>query len=311
MMCHRIELLVSFVQENSTHRLFAHLLEGDPPAGADAQRAALRAALQSRGVSSRGWRMYLEIGDTLFEPLQPRMRRRRVHEAGRDGVAFLLLIQAGEMDVPPPRELVAALCRIHLPGQGLEALPAYLFRAAWKECARLAYGRDDIAQWLSNEAIPLFDWFLRTDQASQMDENRKRANWSSYVDRWNQWLDQPAEPDGERHWPALLPRMEYGGLVIAELCHEVQLFAEGEAMSHCVAICVGDCLRSEMHVFSISERRSGARLATLALSRTRDGGWEIDQIKGRCNQSVTPMRGVDEAAMALLRCVEDAGRLAK
>lgn len=141
-----------------------------------------------------------------------------------------------------------------------------------------------------------------------MDDNRKRAGWAFYADRWAQWLDQPAKPDGTRQWPALLPRMEYSGFVVSELCHEKQLFAEGEAMSHCVASFVGDCLRTEVHVFSIADRRSRARLATLALSRTSAGNWEIDQIKAHCNESVATLSGVEEAAMALLQCIADASR---
>lgn len=286
-------------------RLITDLLsaQGKPALAGDA--GGLRPALMAAGVNSRGWRLYCDIGDELFEPIGPLLRSTPATQALPNAIAFLQLVQACEMDVPPPRELAEALCRLRLPGMALSALPVYLFRAAWKECARLLYAGTFSPDWLVDEVLPVMNWLLGRNQTRRMDHNQIRANWSSFVRLHNDWLDQPGCADGTRAWAPLVRHMRCGMFTIEELTHERALLREGEAMHHCVANFVGACMRGEQHIFTITDTRTAQRIATLALSAESDGNWAVLDLKGPHNGCVKAMRGLMEAVLNLLRCIDD------
>ena len=266
----------------------------------------LRKELVARGVNSRGWRMFLEYGDALLRPLGPLIRSRSAERNLRNAISFLRLLQAGEMDVAPHREFVSVLCKVRFPLEGLEALPSNLFRSAWKECARRAYVGEDLISWLNQEVVPVFDWYLTVAAAPDEEGSGRRAvGWSTHLRRWSHWHEEPASPQGSRRWRALLPVLKHGPFVVRELCDEVSLFHEGAAMSHCVGGYVSECLLRYVHVFSITDQRTGARIATLALEPESDGEWGVNDLKGAHNASITRLRGIDDVVMALLRCIED------
>ena len=250
--------------------------------------------------------MFLDYGDDLLKPLGPLIRSRSAERNIRNAICFLRLVQAGEMDVAPQRELVATLCKIRLPAEGLEALPSHVFRAAWKECARRSYIGLDIVAWLDEEVVPVFNWYLtEPDAFDHAEKGRQSAQWVTHRRRWRDWLDAPAAADGKRRWPGLVPGLRLGAFVVRELCDESGLHREAEAMSHCVDGYVGDCLLGVARIFSITDKRTGVRVATLSLEIDTMGNWVIGQVKGKRNADVTALRGIDEVAMALLRCVED------
>jgi hypothetical protein len=266
----------------------------------------LKNALKSHGVGSRAWRLYTEIGDELFTPLLALLSGGDRERARVQVTAFLRLIQTGEMDVPPSRQLVCALCRIQLPERGLAELPPHLFRALWKECANRQYRGLPVDDWLDDEAIPLVEWYVRTGQATHDGANRRRDGWTAYVRRHHDWLYGTARPEGSRRWQPVLPLLEYGPFRVRELFDERALFAEGKAMRHCVADWVGDCLVDGTHIFSIADRRTGLRLATVALAPRGDGRWSIIEFKGVSNTS--PPAAIEEVAMTIVYWLDEHAR---
>lgn len=104
--------------------------------------------------------------------------------------------------------------------------------------------------------------------------------------------------------------MEYGHYAFHALTSAARLEEEGEALRHCVAIFAEDCTAGLLRIFSVRERKTGLRVATLALALADGGGgrwqWECDQIQGPGNSEV-PARMV-EAADAVLRSFEDLPR---
>lgn len=257
-------------------------------AGACAPSDATNEAFKREGINTRAKRLYLEIGDALIKPLAPHLSRLDKQLARREAVAFLRLIQAGEMDVPPPWELVEALGLLRLPQPAIEKVPAYLFRALWKECAQRLYQRQPLGDWLRTDAIPLIEWFVLTGQDHSMDANRRKAGWTSFARLREEWACESACADGTRSWPAVMKRFESGPFVITELNHERELHAEGVAMDHCVATWVGECLIEGIHLFSVRARRDGARLATMAIAPSGTG-WEIIELKGPDNSKVSAL----------------------
>lgn len=147
---------------------------------------------------------------------------------------------------------------------------------------------------------------MRTGQNAHDDANRRREGWASYVRRHYDWLYGKACQDGTRRWQPVLPLLEYGPFRVRELFDERSLFAEGQAMRHCVADWVGNCLVDGTHVFSIADRRAGGRLATAALAPQGDGRWSVVELKGVSNASVPP--AIEEVAMTIVYWLDERAR---
>lgn len=273
-------------------------LFADPHECAQLTPDRLRERLKGAGVGSRALRLHAEIGDALVAPLADLICRSGRTDARQEVLAFLRLVQAGEMDVPPPRQMVAALSRLQLPRPTLGQIPPYLFRALWKETAQRCYRSEPVDGWLREEALPLIEWFVQTDQDASTDANRRRASWCQFEARWEDWAYSPGQPNGTRSWDAVMRRFETGPFLALELHSERALHEEGVAMKHCVADWVGMCLRDAVHIFSLRERKSLTRLATLAVSPNDTLGWQCVQLKGVRNAAVTGM--VAEFAAMLL-----------
>lgn len=92
---------------------------------------ALKADLSKRGVSSRGWRLYLDHGDAMFNPLRKSwLTKQALSKQACVAVDWLCVVQACEMDVLPPHELVASIGEWKLPGGQINAIPPLFLRAA-------------------------------------------------------------------------------------------------------------------------------------------------------------------------------------
>ena len=106
-------------------------------------------------------------------------------------------------------------------------------------------------------------WHLET-----ADSRRPAVRWPpSGIDAFR-FLDQRA--DGlDREWS------------IVELCNSAALFAEGRAMSHCVASYLDKCRRRDCSIWSLRLRigEHEKRMATIQVAPNR----RIVQIKARCN----------------------------
>lgn len=96
----------------------------------------LKETLSRRGINSRGWRLYLDYGDAIFLPLGRAWIDPENHplSAPHNAIAWLRLLQACEMDVLPPVQLVRSIAAWKVPGVRLERIPPLFLRAAWKAC---------------------------------------------------------------------------------------------------------------------------------------------------------------------------------
>lgn len=87
-------------------------------------------------------------------------------------------------------------------------------------------------------------------------------------------------------WP---PRMRtplrIGEYLIQELTSSQQLNEEGQAMKHCVASYVEDCLTGQSIILSVRDEQ-GRRWSTLQLGQEPPGCWMVIQHRGVANQSV-------------------------
>ena len=303
----RLGLLTAYTFKNRTgvanHRYFFDWLGPDLPGGPSGV-PALKQRLARRGVNSRGWRLYLEYGDDLLAPLAPRWFKEEFpHNSVMHAADYLKLLQACEMDVPPPLALAESLRDWEMPDQLLTSVPPLFFRAAWKATARAEYAGDDLEDFVDREVVPLAHWFFQSGAWRSLDANQLKAGWDSLLRQREAWLAQQRR-QGARDWEIPVKRVEWDAFQFVGLLTERELEDEGSAMQHCVGDYGTHCRDASLCIYSVRYRRTGKRAATISVRMLRDGRWEVDQLKGFRNSDVEER--VWRAVPALLTSLEQA-----
>lgn len=267
---------------------------------------ALRKALSSRGVNSRGWRLYVDNGDAIFWPLREIYQDNEVcTNQGIFAATWLKILQACEMDVLPPVWLVASVFRWGLPEQKIESLPPLFLRAAWKACIAVEYAGESVVELVDTEVVPVARWYFSTGQHIEPNVNLLKAGWASLVSRFREaTLARPTHPlPLDPEWPIPLRVVEYSGLRFLPLCSDIALVEEGRAMRHCIGSYSNRCRRSSLRAFSVRHRKTGNRVATLTVIFC-DGVWKLDAISGLENSDVDER--IIQATDGLLRSMDEA-----
>jgi hypothetical protein len=149
----------------------------------------LKRVLAGRGVNSRGWRLYLDYGDALFERLgRPWVAADWLYSSGHNAVAFLRLLQSCEMDVLPPPEMISSMCRWEIPKDRLSSVPPAFFRAVWKRCIASEYAGVPVAAYVEAEVVPLAKWFFRTGQHVNPEPSQLKAGWDALERLYLEWV---------------------------------------------------------------------------------------------------------------------------
>ena len=274
----------------------------------------LKNTLAARGVNARGWRLYADYGDALFDALgQPRVQRDHPFTSVENAIEFLRLLAACEMDVPPPRPLISSIKDWQLPRERLGAIPPPFLRTAWKACAEAEYAQPGnpgaVADFVREHIVPAARWYFESGLHLDGDPNRLNAGWAHIERRYREWRREQARhleaaSPAPAQWPLFVPAVEFDGLRFAALGSETALEAEGVEMMHCVGDYGERCRSQMLRIYAVSEKKSGVRVATLSVMEVSPGYWDIDQLKGRYNAPV-PQR-VAMAAQAVIRALEDA-----
>jgi len=245
---------------------------------------ALKTDLSKRGVSSRGWRLYLDHGDAMFNPLRKNwLTKQSAARQARAAVDWLCVVQACEMDVLPPHELVASLGEWKLPSGQLNEIPPLFLRAAWKATVLAQYNDANATDFVGNEVIPLAQWFFQSGAYKSTGPDRLKAGWESLKRLRREFVITEAQRLSQEDWPPIIRKFESGPFVMIALCNESELAAEGEAMDHCVGTFGDICRYRPLRIFSIQQKKSRQRVATLAIQELKSGHWEVNQLKGPSN----------------------------
>lgn len=284
-----------------------------PADGLGCDLGALKKALAGKGVNARGWRLYLDYGDPMFDALgKPWIDPDRPSWSAASAVNWLKLLAACEMDVLPPARLVRSLSRWQVPGGLLDNIPPQFLRAAWKACVAPDYAGDDdkpVAQFIDEEVAPLARWYLSHRRANKPDAHLLKAGWPALLRRYGEWrlqetIRKEAHSPAPAEWPAFVPAVEYDGLRFVSLLSEPALEAEGALMKHCIGTYADNCRRRMLRAYSIRDRKTGARVGTLTVEEAAPGLWAIDAIKGHSNNAVD--KRVEAAAWSVVRALEEA-----
>ena len=266
---------------------------------------ALKRAFDARGLGRRAWRLYLDYGDALFEPLKPEwLSDDKPFSSPERAARYLAFLQSLESDIPPPPALVRTLSNWRIPEQRLESVPTRFFRAAWKRYS-FAELKGDGAETLASEITPVARWFLNEAQALHGNDNLLKAGWSSILRACVEAHEEAEEEVSlDTTWFAVMRSVELGPFRFEAILNQRDLVEEGSAMNHCIAS-YGQWFATELaRPFSIRCRKTGARLATMVIHEDAPGRWQIDQLSGHSNEAVSDT--IQEAAYAVVRALEDA-----
>ena len=257
---------------------------------------ALKAELARLRINSRGWHLYLDYGDALFEPLgRPWIHEDQPFSSGPNALAYLRLLQSCEMDVLPPPDLVASLRFWGIPEGRLAKVPPLFFRAAWKAAVANQYASRSVEEFI-REVILVGRWFFATGTYETAEPSLLKAGWPALLRRRKEWAVQHPPvvvPDGAPaadEWDPYIRRLEWGLYRFEALTNAAQLLEEGEAMQHCVGTYPEFCRSGLRRIYSVRERKSGRRVATFSVEYADCGDgtleWEYDQISGVKNAPV-------------------------
>lgn len=247
----------------------------------------LRRELTELGVNSRGWHLYANYGYAMFLPLGQAwcdLDRRDVR--GTNEVVWLKILQACEMDVLPPPELVASIRNWHIPGDLLDVVPPMFVRAAWKACVAAQYQEDGIEEFVTSELITLAQWFFVSGSYRHIQPGQMKAGWAKLMRLRRDYALAEAKKHGADDWPPIVRRYESGPFDMVSLSYENHLTEEGDAMRHCVGSYADRCRFEPLRIFSIRTKKTKQRVATLSLVEKSPGVWEFDQLKGPNNDQV-------------------------
>lgn len=275
----------------------------------------IKAKLADCGVNARGWRLYADFGDCIFEPLDEGWSwDDKPHEKRLACYASLLsLLASCEMDVLPPYRLLASLPHWGLAYTGLSVIPAGFFRALWKACDLVVYqaaGRPAadraLDAFVREELIPVARWYFRSNQHLDNSPGWRNASWTVIQNRHQQEKNKAAMAinAAREEWPSFVRLVESDGHLIQALSTEAELVEEGKVMRHCVGTYAQRCRNEMLRVYSIRDAQTGNRVATLSVKETSPGVWCMEQIKGPENAVISAQ--VENAASAVLHALEEA-----
>lgn len=299
--------------------LYLSLWVDDPLAASRTHPTAmgkLKEAVMSKGINSRGWRLYLDYGDAIFEQLGPPWiklgKDNTVNEA--NALAFLRLLQACEMDVLPPPVLLRSMARWEIPDRRLDLIPPAFFRAAWKMCILGEYtDQTQIETFVETRIVPVCQWFFATHQHVHADHNQLKAGWVLLEGRYQEFLATRQRSERKLQASAPLPaewltpvlQAECDGLLFTALSHEAALQEEGEIMSHCIGGYASRCRNSALRAYAVTHSKTRKHLATLTVAySSASQHWQFDDMQGPKNAPVSD--DAMKAAFSLLRCLDDA-----
>lgn len=272
----------------------------DVPAG-DAGK--LKNCLRHLGMSSRTFKLYAEYGDALIRALGSRwLSPDQPEESLANAIAYLRLLNGCELDIAPPRELVAAMQNCIPSGEPISAIPVAVFRGAWRALAQAEYRGVSASAFIEDEFIPVISWWFTKRASVELDHLQAKSGWPWLRGRWTEARKRRSLPPKGTEWSAPLRSAEVGHLRFLPLRSLSALRDEGEVMRHCVADLADCCRKGCIHVFSVRDARTLERVATLAL-QGRGSTWTVVDLKGE--ENATPDESVVRAVLSFVRCVEE------
>jgi hypothetical protein len=155
------------------------------------------------------------------------------------------------------------------------------------------------------------DWFLAT--APVIDKGRAKRGWKYLEKMAEEWHLRTISGDFSwaldfPDWKCMLASNLTGWntflqpdfpLQLVPLTTPALLVEESDAMDHCVASYVDECVRGIIRIFSVRDSATEKRIATAELIRS-NGQWQLGQLKGKCNHEFIQLMQIADDPICLL-----------
>ncbi|HDR9068222.1 TPA: PcfJ domain-containing protein [Burkholderia vietnamiensis] len=192
----------------------------------------------------------------------------------------------------PKRVPAVVLRTIIKNSRRLGVRPEYqrLYRAWANRCCEIwsaqgyGYFRENM-RTLTNEFRDVLDWVYWDGLARGLPD--KNSTWQSMMRQSADWhlARRTAREIRTLRWESLLPICEIDGYRVLPLTSSEALYVEGYQMHHCVGSYDSWCADGEFRIFSLVDPE-GMR-STLCIEQTDAGRWQVQQVRGTCNASVS------------------------
>ncbi|HID29073.1 MAG TPA: hypothetical protein EYP19_03615, partial [Desulfobacterales bacterium] len=263
------------------HSLMMYLLDLTEKLDEKVDMGVLKKAMKARGVNQRGWRLYANYGDRLFMPVLKRATRNFAAQA----IAWIRVLQACEMDVPPPLHLCKAVTSWPLSGATTADIPPLFLKAVWKAAVCKEYLEDEVQIFLQEEVAFVATWYFSQGGKELLSDAQLKAGWEAI---WKIYEEDLRKPQNSQRasWNSWVNRVEYDGYVFEALTSATALYLEGREMQHCIASYTHECRLGMHRVYAVTEKRTGARAATITVGLNTANVWEVDEVHGAKNDEV-------------------------
>lgn len=243
----------------------------------------LKRVLLEAGIGGNGWKqlcaqgrhgylLALQYSFTFGPPPEGHVAR-HVAFQGR-----LLVDAQGGLPEPLVRSIftntlvVRQLATLRLPARLLDIARAEYLRRPTAEARK---------RFLEDEWQPLLSWFAQAQP--RIHANQWSGGWARLKRAAWDWTRRRLAEDGPPEWkPGVTTfiRLEYFAV---PLVSQAQLEVDGILMAHCVAQYADACRIGGYKLFSARCVEGNRRAATIGIKLGEDG-WEVDQVRRRCNQ---------------------------
>ena len=139
------------------HSLMMYLLNLTEELDEKVEMGALKKAMKARGVNQRGWRLYADYGDRLYMPV---LNHAEARNFTAQAIDWIQVLQACEMDVPPPLYLSKAVTTWPLSGATAAEIPPLFLKAIWKAAVCKEYLDDEVQTFLQEDVAFLATWYF-------------------------------------------------------------------------------------------------------------------------------------------------------
>ena len=248
----------------------------------------VRRALMEFGLTPAGWRWL------VAHPPLPRPEREAPSYPGERAILMANTFSAVGPGFAPDEQF-----RNHALNLAREALKQedplddrpWLLNCAWRYFQSIE-GKDDREYFLLSSFRRVSQWAIDTGWSP--DANQLRVGWAAIEKAWRR--DIGAERGPFVAWPVPFESVEHCALVACPIANSHALWAEGQAMGHCIGDYTARAVNGTFLPLSV-RGPGGERVATFSFERDSVGEpWRQGACKGRFNQDVT-----DERVWGLVR----------
>ena len=265
------------------HSLMMYLLGLTEESGETVDMGILKKAMKARGVNQRGWRLYADYGDRLYMPV---LNHAEARNFTAQAIDWIQVLQACEMDVPPPLYLSKAVTSWPLFGSTTAEIPPLFLRAVWKAAICMEYQEAKVQTFLDEDVFFVATWYFSQGGIEKVSNGQLKAGWETIWKIYEEDLRLPQNTE-RTSWRSWVNRVEYDGYVFEALTSPMALYREGKTMEHCIAIYTHGCRLGRQRVYAVTEKRTGGRAATMTVKLNTANVWEVDEVHGPENDDVS------------------------